>query len=1020
MIELTAYRGDSMSFTIPLTNGTAAFTPGGSYSLIFTAKRSSKDPDTAAVFQKSTATGTITTSTTNAIVTVLYTDTTTEDEPVLYWDIQAQHNSTAAVITAAKGTLTLVRDITRQTTASVPIYTIDPAAGGGGATPAGSTGSVQINNSGALAADSGLVYTGTGDLGTLKVGGGRIYMDATTGAIQANNVAIGGSNGVMPFANVTPAAGNVGSLNVSIGAGNFQDITTGARNVACGSYSLTNVITGSSNLAIGNNTLFDLESGQRNVALGSGAGGGITSGNDNIMIASAPANGTVDCQIAIAGTPDGASSTVIGYDGKNNEVPTTKTRFIGNTIIWGDGVVGGNSPTASPNNRTSLVQTSSGSAKTITLPNVTGKLPVYTDTPVAGRVLTATDASGAATWEVAAGGAPTNAQVNTAISTNPLASRIAMSASEQNINLKGLKNTIELKNSNAIIPVSAILLGDSFAATGSLFNFSYITRVVGSYKTGALTGGGDSGVTTVNDYTKSPSGSYLSVAAGGNLTCGHLQTGQQGGASQAYYTFFTGTGTAQLQYKKGAGAFTNFGSPIDTSLITNVQIGTIALPDASSNYAVRVTATGGTVNGWIGQGMSGPGLTTMDFATSGQQIEQSATVTETIWKAMIAGYKVAGGAQIVLTAFADDRFINVPTSAWPTKGVSRWNSTGPAQTLYTWSVTQNSEIDWVVIGPHQVDTTLTVAADATVDAAFTAIGIGSSTNDRTVDGARAQREFAVYNQTAWCDSIDITNYINGNAQGLYGDQIHFNTKGQNYKRSHLFNQTNLGYAIGASNEYTALHIGSIKLSSTAVRSASPSLIAYLTALNENSLVPITASNFRAGDAINPEQSGMEFAWVSTNLARIRAYSSSGANGNAVEITYNGAGISLRPSSVASSQNGSSSLPWETTFTQGLVLPPVAQTATTAAVSTVYVTTALTTTAPLQGITLANGVAGQIKIITHVATSGGGTAELIPATKTGYAKITFTSVGDTVTLQYYATGTPTVGWIISSIRGAVAA
>ena len=417
--------------------------------------------------------------------------------------------------------------------------------------------------------------------------------------------------------------------------------------------------------------------------------------------------------------------------------------------------------------------------------------------------------------------------------------------------------------------------------------------------------------------------------------------------------------------------------------------------------------------------MSGPGLTTMDFATVGHQIEQSATVTETIWKAMIAGYKVAGGAQIVLTSFADDRFISVPTSAWPTKGVSRWNSTGPAQTLYTWSVTQNSEIDWVVIGPHQVDTTLTVVADATVDAAYTAIGIGSSTNDRIIDGARAQREFAVYNQTAWCDSIDITDYINGNAQGLYADQIHFNTKGQSYKRSHIFNQTNLGYAIGASSQYTALHIGNIKLSSTAVRSTSPSLIAYLVGLNENSLVPITASTFRAGDAINPEQSGMQFSWISTNVARIGGYNAGGSSAG-TEFTSAGAGVVIRPSVTAVSFNGTVALPWETTVTQGLVLPPVAQTATTAAVSTVYVTTALTTTAPLQGITLANGVAGQIKIITHVATSGGGTAELIPATKTGYAKITFTSVGDTVTLQYYATGTPTVGWIISSIRGAVAA
>jgi hypothetical protein len=433
-----------MSFTIPLTNGAAAFTPGGSYSLIFTAKRSSKDPDTAAVFQKSTATGTITTSTTNAIVTVLYTDTTNEDEPVLYWDIQAQHNSTAAVITAAKGTLTLVRDITRQTTASVPIYTVDPAAGNA-ATPAGSTGWVQINNAGVLGADSGLVYTGTGDSGKLTVGGGRIYMDATTGAIQANNIAIGGSNGVMPFANVTPAAGNVGSLNVSIGSGNFQAITTGNRNVACGAYSLYSLTTGASNLGIGNNTLTNLTTGQRNTALGSGAGGPST-GNDNIFINSATdVYTTSNCQIAIAGTSDGPSSTVIGFDGRGNEVPTTKTRFIGNTIIWGDGVVGGSSPTASPNNRTSLVQTSSGTAKTITLPNVTGKLPVYTDTPAEGQVLTATDASGAATWENASGGNLTSGPVTSSSGVSAIADG-ALTIAKTN----GLQTALDLKTNNSV------------------------------------------------------------------------------------------------------------------------------------------------------------------------------------------------------------------------------------------------------------------------------------------------------------------------------------------------------------------------------------------------------------------------------------------------------------------------------------------------------------------------------------------------------------------------------------------
>jgi hypothetical protein len=106
-----------------------------------------------------------------------------------------------------------------------------------------------------------------------------------------------------------------------------------------------------------------------------------------------------------------------------------------------------------------------------------------------------------------------------------------------------------------------------------------------------------------------------------------------------------------------------------------------------------------------------------------------------------------------------------------------------------------------------------------------------------------------------------------------------------------------------------------------------------------------------------------------------------------------------------------------TLPGGLVTVPVAQTATTAAVSVAVTTTALTTTAPAQAITLANGTNGQIKIITHIASSGGGTAVLTPATSAAdYNTITFAAVGDTATLQYHTTG----GWYILSLRGAVAA
>ncbi len=386
-----------MSFTIPLTNGAAAFTPGGSYSLIFTAKRSSKDPDTAAVFQKSTATGTITTSTTNAIVTVLYTDTTTEDEPVLYWDIQAQHNSTAAVITAAKGTLTLVRDITRQTTVSVPIYTVDPAAGNA-ATPAGTTGSVQFNNAGALAADSGLVYTGTGVTGVLKVGGGSVIMSDPT---VSQNVAIGGGNPTLPFANRT-----TGNYNTAIGTNTLPLLTSGSGNVAIGTSVLTSLLNGNNNLGIGVNTLTAVISGTGNVAIGNGSGYNITTGSDNICIGGSPSGITNISSISIGATGDGSSTAVIGVGGNS---PNTQTRLVGNTLILGHA--------STATSRTSLVQSASVTAKTITLPNATGTVPVYTAAPTAtGKVLTSSGVLGAATWEDPTAGGVTSITAGTGLS----------------------------------------------------------------------------------------------------------------------------------------------------------------------------------------------------------------------------------------------------------------------------------------------------------------------------------------------------------------------------------------------------------------------------------------------------------------------------------------------------------------------------------------------------------------------------------------------------------------------------
>jgi len=279
------------------------------------------------------------------------------------------------------------------TTYSVSTGARGPAGPSSGATPAGQTGSVQINNAGALGADSGLVYTSTGNDGRLTVGGGQIYMSTNgTSGTALQNVSVGGGNPNLAF-----SSGNfTGDFNTSVGTGNFQTLTSGSKNVVIGTASLASITSGTQNFALGVNTLFLLENGQRNIAIGDGSGSNVVSGSDNIFIGastgSAVGGGTHSTQITLAGTSDGPRSTVIGYDGRLNELPTQTTRFIGDTITFGSGV-------ASVNNRTSLVQSASTSAKTITLPNATGKLPVYTDTPAAGQVLIATDASGAATWE---------------------------------------------------------------------------------------------------------------------------------------------------------------------------------------------------------------------------------------------------------------------------------------------------------------------------------------------------------------------------------------------------------------------------------------------------------------------------------------------------------------------------------------------------------------------------------------------------------------------------------------------
>ncbi len=77
------------------------------------------------------------------------------------------------------------------------------------------------------------------------------------------------------------------------------------------------------------------------------------------------------------------------------------------------------------------------------------------------------------------------------------------------------------------------------------------------------------------------------------------------------------------------------------------------------------------------------------------------------------------------------------------------------------------------------------------------------------------------------------------------------------------------------------------------------------------------------------------------------------------------------------------------------------------------TVKLTTTGVADALTLADGVDGQIITIIHDV--DGGSAVLTPTTKTGFTTVTFTAVGESVTLQFVTTR----GWIVIAIVGAVA-
>lgn len=101
---------------------------------------------------------------------------------------------------------------------------------------------------------------------------------------------------------------------------------------------------------------------------------------------------------------------------------------------------------------------------------------------------------------------------------------------------------------------------------------------------------------------------------------------------------------------------------------------------------------------------------------------------------------------------------------------------------------------------------------------------------------------------------------------------------------------------------------------------------------------------------------------------------------------------------------------------GAIITSVQSLSGAGAVDIVNYATAFTSTATGNALTLANGTVGQIKTVAYVAEAAAAdTGVLTPTTRVGYATITFTNVGDSVTLQYF-----TQGWAVIGVRGATVA
>jgi hypothetical protein len=106
----------------------------------------------------------------------------------------------------------------------------------------------------------------------------------------------------------------------------------------------------------------------------------------------------------------------------------------------------------------------------------------------------------------------------------------------------------------------------------------------------------------------------------------------------------------------------------------------------------------------------------------------------------------------------------------------------------------------------------------------------------------------------------------------------------------------------------------------------------------------------------------------------------------------------------------------TSIATGSIIGTVQALSGPGAVNITTLTTAFTSTGTGNALTLADGAAGQLKMIVYVAEAAGGdTGVLTPTNLGGFTTITFNAIGDSCLLQFIGTD-----WWVISARGAALA